>query len=467
MTDPRIVVVNSVISASAAELADYRTQLIIDCNFHTLARVTTYAAGEYNAIPSGSKLRLALDSAFGVDVKPAIVKVGRARGVATYTPLNVTTGATYGFTIAVADGASLVVSYVAGVGDDAQDVVTALQTAVNLDTNITDHVTLAVVGTGTAAVLTVTPDTGTDDFTMTAFVGTYTLTGLATEAAGDTVNAIGDFDTKYTFVTSTDHRPSYQAALMAAVNVAVDKMYFTSSALAENYGSWDGVTTPAANNVSGVAHFNNYQKACVQYHNLADTVYPEMATISKFSWMEPGLTDWQYKSIPALSLAQIANGSRPLNTSELIQLSERYSPTVVELGGSSVIGGYRGLGNRMADGTRIEQVHWGIKTAHKFRQILQTKFLKSNKVAFNDNDLNGIKGILQSYLDTQVSSVAKTFALRADNPFKIIMPKAKDISYEDQVSGVLSGIEVICYTDASIGAIDVGLTITFLDPNEV
>ena len=467
MTDPRIVVVNSTITATAAELADYQTQIIIDCNHTTFDRVTTYAAGEYTNIPVGTKLRTALDAAFRVPVKPPVVKVGRSKGVAIYTPTGVVSGAEYGFTITTLDGHVLNETYTTGVGETAFDVVTELKTAFDLDTDITDHVTLAVVGVGASAVLTVTPVSGGDDFTMTLFTGTYTISGVASEAAGDTIAAVSDYDNSYTIITSTDHGPSYQSAMFAVAETATDKMYMTSSALSENYSVWDGLTTPALNNITGTAHFNNYQKSCVRYHHLADSIFPEMTIVSYFGWMDAGSTDWQHKAIAGIPLAQIADGTRPLNTSELIQLSNRYAPTTVNLGGQSVVGGYRGLGNRMADGVRIEQVHWGIKVAHKFRQLLATKLLNSNKVAFNDNDLNGIKGILQTYLDTQVSSVAKTFALRADNPFTIVMPKAKDISFEDQVSGILSGIEVICYTDASIGAIDVGVNITFLNPNEV
>lgn len=467
MTDPRIVVVNSTITAKAAVMADYQTQMIIDCNHLTFDRVTSFAAGEYNSIPVGTKLRTALDAAFRVPVKPAVVKVGRSKGVATYAPVGASVGLEFGFSITVKDSHVLNETYTVGVGETAFDVVTELKAAFDIDDDITDHVTLAVVGTGANAVLTITPVSGDDDFTVTNFTGSNTMSGLSTEIAADTIAAISEYDDSYTIITSTDHRPAYQASMFAVVESAKDKMYFTSSALAENYSVWNGLTTPVTNNVSGVAHFNNYQKSCVPYHHQADTLYPEMSVVSYFGWMDAGSTDWQHKTISGVPLAQIADGSRPLNTSELTQLSNRYAPTIVSLGGMSVVGGYRGLGNRMADGVRIEQVHWGIKVSHKFKQLIATKLINSNKVAFNDVDLNGIKGILQSYLDTQVSSVAKTFALRADKPFSITMPKAKDIPFEDQVSGILSGIEVICYTDASIGAIDVGVNITFLNPNEV
>ncbi len=464
MTDPRIVVVNSEIAQTGAIAADYRTQLIVDCNHSTFNRVSTYAAGGYNSVPTGSKLRKALDAAFSVPVKPAVVKVGRAKGVATYAPVGVATGSTHGFTITVLDGETLNATYVATVGETAQDVVTELKALFDLEADITAHVTLAVVGTGSAATLTITPVSANDDFTLTNFTGNSIVSGTATEVPSDTLAAILDQDPDFTFVTSTSHTASYQTAMMAAIEVLEDKLYFTSSADAANYGTWVTTAVPNSADVSAVAKFNNYTKTHVQYHHLADN-YIEMARVSRFSYLEPGTTDWQYKELPGFGLAQVADGSRPLNAAELLQLKNKSASTVIRLGGLPRVGGMDGMGNRMGDGIRIESRHFVIRASHKFKELVATMFLNRNKIGMNDSDINAVGGALKSWLDTQISTPGKTAALDPVRPYIIKLPRAKDIPFEDKVSGFLNGIEVTAYADASTGKITIGFTVTFNNPS--
>lgn len=470
MTDPRIIVVNTTIAQTAEPTADYKTQLIVDCNHLTFDRISTYAAGGYTTIPSGTLLKTALDAAFSTDVKPATVKVGRAKGAATYTPVGVADGNEYGFTITVKDGYSLEETYTTGVGEDAQDIADALKAQFDLDANITDHVSLTVSGTGADAVLVVALVSGDDDFTVTNFTGDYTLTGTASETAGDTLDAIVEIDNGFTFITATDHTPAYQVALAAKTETLAEKMYHTSTDLAEAYATWDQVTIPDSNDVAGLFRFNNYSKSHCMYHHLADN-YIEMARVSEYSWMEPGTTDWQNTPLSGYPLAQVADLSRPINDAEQIQLKNRYAATTVSIiglaGGSPVVGGYEGLGNRMADGIRIETLHWSYRATQVIKQRMATIFLNSRKVGMNDRDINRLRGAITTWLDTQVSNDSGAKALDPVRPYKLTMPKASDISFEDKVAGVLNGINLIAYTDASVGQVVIDLTVTFNNPSEV
>lgn len=470
MTDPRIIVVNTTIAQTAEPTADYKTQIIIDCNHLTFDRISTYASGGYSAIPTGSLLKTALDAAFSTSVKPATVKVGRAKGAATYAPSGVADANEYGFTITVKDGYSLNETYTTGVGEDAQDIATALKAQFDLDSDITDHVSLTVSGTGADAVLVIALVSGDDDFTVTNFTGDYTLTGTASEAATDTLEAIGEIDNGWTFITSTNHTPSYQIAMAAATEVLAEKMYFTSTDLEEAYATWDQVSIPDSNDVGGLFRFNAYSKSHCQYHHLADN-YIEMARISEYSWMEPGSTDWQYTTLSGYGLAQIADLSRPLNTAELIQLKNRYTSSITSMlglsGSNPVVGGYDGLSNRMADGVRIEVLHWSYRATQVIKQRIATILQNSRKVGMNDADINRVRSAITTWLDTQVSVVGSTLALDPIRPYKLTMPKAADISFEDKVAGILSGINLIAYSDASVGKVVVDLTVTFNNPSEV
>ena len=170
MTNPNIVVVNSTVQQTGVDAGDYKTQIIIDTHFSTFDRVTSYASGGYSSVPTGSALRKALDAAFSPDIIPNIVKVGRSKGTAVYAPSGVADGNEYGFTITVDDAGVQTAqneTYTTGVGEDAEDIVTALKTQFDLVSAITDVVTLTVVGTGADAVLQIALDDSSDDFTIT------------------------------------------------------------------------------------------------------------------------------------------------------------------------------------------------------------------------------------------------------------------------------------------------------------
>lgn len=455
-----INVVNASLELTAAAAIDYSTVLIVDCNHLTSDRATVYTSidGYSSVVPSGTNLRKALDSAFSSSAAPAKVVVGRSKGTATLTPTPVVEGADHDFTITVADGASLAVSYTVGVGEDAQDIADGWKADIDADTNITDHVTATVVGTGADAVLTLSLVTGDDDFVLESLTSNITVTAVATEAAADSITKIREINTDWTYMTATDHTPAYQMA-MATQGALYQKLYVTSTDLEEAYASWDGTSTPDANDIP--ARFkesvNNFAH-CV-YHHLADN-YPECVRITQFTDVKPGRDDFNYKSLSGFGLAQIADLSRALNGNELYNLEQKYASTVVSLGGVAVI-----AGNRVATGIRIE----AIAVLNYFRQELKRKsdtlFLRKRKLGMNDDDLNLLRNAWATFLGANVSGGNGTQALDPVKPYVITLPKAKDISFEDRTTGDIQG-SVTCYLDASIDSTVLNMTLTYRDPAE-
>ena len=461
MTNPRIVVVNSTIAQTAAVEEDYKTQMIFDCNHLTLDRTSVYAQEGYDDVPVGTKLRTALDAAFLPDLKPAIVRVGRLKGVSTYTPTAVASGKEFGLTITVADGYSLEATYTTAVGEDAQDVLTAIAALFNADDDITDHVTVAVSGTGAAAVLIITLVSGDDDYSLSGFTGDYTITGVPTEVPVEAIADILDFNSDWVFATCTHHVATYQASFAAAMQPIADKYFITSSKNAENYATWDGVTAPSTADLMSVVKFNNYTKTHVAYHHLADNFY-ECMLVSLYSQQPAGSISWQLKNPPSFPLALNFAQTRALNVAELLKIKAVNGSTVVRQGGFVFTGGYEGSGNRFSDGVRIEAKHWTTYASQQIRRRLLTLMINSNKIGMNIFDFNKIKNLIEDFLQTQVSTVGLTYALNPIKPFVVTMPNPRDISFEDQVDGILQGIKITAYSDASVDSIITDLTVTFL-----
>lgn len=461
MTNPRIVVVNSTIAQTAAVEEDSKTQMIFDCNHLTLDRTSVYAQEGYDEVPVGTKLRTALDAAFLPDLKPAIVRVGRLKGTSIYSPTAVASGKEFGLTITVADGYSLEATATTGVGEDAEDVLTDIAALFNADVDITDHVAVAVSGTGAAAVLLINLVSTTDDYSISGFTGDYTISSIPTEAPTTAIADILDFNSDWVFATCTHHIATYQASFSAAMQPIADKYFITSSNNAENYATWDGVTAPSTSNLAAVVKFNNYTKTHVAYHHLADNFY-ECMFVSLYSQKPAGSVNWQFKTPPSFPLALNFEQTRALNVAELLNLQEVYASTVIKQGGLVFTGGYEGSGNRFSDGIRIEAKHWTTYCSQQIRRRLITLIANKDKIGMNIFDFNTIKNLIETFLKTQVSTVGTTYALNPIKPFVVTMPNPRDISFEDQVDGILQGIKITAYSDASVDSIITDLTVTFL-----
>ena len=464
MANPQITVVNASLQVQGAAASDYSTLLIVDCNHLSLDRSAVYTGLDSysNTVPSGSALRKALDSAFSALPKPPQVVAGRAKGKAVLAPTGVADGIDFDFTIEVEDGHSLAVSYTAGAAETAEDVATGLKADIDLDTDITDHVTATVVGTGADAVLELSLVASTDDFFLSAITDNLTVTGVASEAPADTLTAIREFNSQWTWIVSTDHTPSYQGT-MAATATTLGKLYVTSTNLEEAYGVWDGVSTPDSNDIGALFAFNEYNYAHCMYHDQADS-YPEAARITQFTHLKPGRSNFQYKSLSGFGVAQIADGTRALNDTELFNLSGKNISTILSYAGQSVVGGYKGTGNRMGSGTRMETMAVLVYFQQELKRKADSLLLRFPKLGMNENDFNKFRNSWQSFLDRNVSTASETAALDPYKPYTIEMPRPEDVSFEDRVDGILQDVKITCYLDASIDSAVINLVLTYRDP---
>lgn len=467
MADNNIIRIVTSLATASAQAADYSTLLIVDTNHNSLTRLVQYTNSNYTTVAAGTPLRKALTSAFSATVKPPLVLAGRSKGTTTVTPTGVADGQLYEFSIEVADGATVTASYTAGAAEDEQDVVTGLKADIDLVTGVTDHVTATVVGTGADAVLEISLVASEDDYRVYGETANIDFSFTTTEAAADSLAAIIEQGRGFTHVISTDHTPAYVASMFAACNV-LRKPFFTSSSLIENINTnYDGETAPAANDIAGVLAHNNYLYGHVMYHERASD-YPEAVRVTQFTWLEPGTSDWQYKSLPGFGVAQHPTEGRPLNDTELVNLESKTASTILNEGGLSVISGRTGSGNRVGTGDRIEHVAWGLYAESKLTQRLRTLKFRKHKLGMNDSDINLVKGTMESWLNTQISQPGQAKAINPKAKWVIEFPKAKDLSFESQSSGLLESISVTVYMDASIDAIHaVPFNLTFTDVAEV
>jgi hypothetical protein len=450
--------VNAALQLTAAAALDYSTVLIIDAHHDSFERATVYTdPASYSSIPEGTPLRRALDSAFSASVRPARVVVGRALGDFVLTPSDIEDNETYSFTIQILDGVTETINATVDPGDTAEDLAEAWKTSIDANVDLTDHITSTVVGSGADATLVISANTSDDDFNISGVSDGITTESVITESAADIIENISNFNPDWTYITATDHTPSFQLA-MGAQAAVLQKPYFTSTDNPVAYSTWAGINVvPDAEDVGAQFVFNSNQYAHVMYHDRASD-YPEVARITEFTFLRPGEDSFNYKPITGFGLGLIQGGARKLNTNELNNLQQRNMSTIVNLGGTPVV-----AGNRMATGVRIEAIVFSLYAQQELGRRLDTLFLNGRKFGMNDADLGVMENSLTTWLNTNVSTPGKARALDPHVPYTMLFPRAKDISFEDRVDGVVT-FEAILYLDASIDSTVLNLTLTYRDP---
>ena len=117
----------------------------------------------------------------------------------------------------------------------------------------------------------------------------------------------------------------------------------------------------------------------------------------------------------------------------------------------------------MANGIRIESVYWTDRASQVVNALIASYMLNKNKVGLNNGDINAIVSKIDKWLTSQATTLAQTFALDPRRPFRIDVPDASEISFEDKTRGVLTGLTITAFADASLDSVVAELTLTFND----
>ena len=201
----------------------------------------------------------------------------------------------YETTITLADGTSSTFTVTAGATaeDDAaaeiETLMTALQSAIVADVDISAVVTATLSGTGAAAEVALTAAVsyyvGSDDITVEyVFSGTW----------ADVYNTQITYNNDFYGVTAWDHSEATVLALGAVIEAEI-KIYGYSTQGAQ---ALVAKTEPAAaGDVLGKMNDLNYDRSFGIYNADADNSYIELALFGKKLTSVPGSTTWMYSEL--------------------------------------------------------------------------------------------------------------------------------------------------------------------------
>lgn len=253
-------------------------------------------------IPVGSVAETALKLGFSQTPSPSSIVLGRQEATEViFAPSPVADSTTYSLSIIVTDlGDSTTVSSTSVVVSDADATAAEITASFVLDITTTNTIS------------NVTATDGTGDFKLVPDVGfgiqikalikladTYTVT----EDAGTLLAAISAENNDWYFMLASDHTETFQLAMASSIEATGSsnspKMYFTSTA---DVDSIVAVVEPVVD-VIGKLQALDYDRTSIEWHDQADTILPEIGTVSHNSIFQGGTTTWKFMQVTGVPIS--------------------------------------------------------------------------------------------------------------------------------------------------------------------
>lgn len=305
MTYKKAVVANITRNTTSAQGATFNFPLFAAAHKYFPEVVRSYSSFESvksdTAIPKDSNTYKAMRLAFSQNPAPQLVFAGKCLADdVTITPTAaLVEGKSYGLTVLVYDTAT---GNAVGVATVASAVADATPTAAEL---VTDW-------KADLAALTQLTLTGTTDLTITANAGfdfvIYDLVNstevyTTTQTAASMLAAIQAENNDWYFMCAEDHTEAFQLALAAEIEATgtsdFPKMYFTSTSAVNTLKA----LPDPADDVIGKLKALGYDRTVCDWHDQANTLFPEMGNVGANGVYQPGSITWKYTQVKGVTAA--------------------------------------------------------------------------------------------------------------------------------------------------------------------
>ena len=430
-----IVNVNISLETNSVSRAGFGTPLFIGAHrwFPERVRVYTSMTGVEEDIPDGCQEHAAAQLAFSQNPAPAQVKIGRRTANVILEPDAPAEYDEYTVSVTFDNGtASQTVnaSYIAGSGEDQEDVVDGLIADIENGGIVGTGVQATKVGSGSAATLKIAPATVGTNFSISGISDnlSYSTTDV-TESASDVLSAIEAVDNDFYFVAAHDHTSTFVLAMAAAIETR-SKIYFMSGEDTDYIASLDEPATDLFGQLKDLQYFRT---VTFFYHD-ADTVFPEMGWIGVIAPNDPGTITCALKRIAGLSASQNPSTGNLLSATEQNNLNSRNSNFLQSVGDFAIT-----RDGKVAANEYIDIIQSRDLLVARITEAYQNKLINAGKVPYTDSGINSMRSVLISVLSRYVSTPTQPNILQSSNPFTTSFPRAKDVSFADKSNRVLSG----------------------------
>lgn len=300
----KAVVANITRNTTAAQGATFNFPLFAATHKYFPEVVRSYSSFESvksdTAIPKDSNTYKAVRLAFSQTPAPELVYIAKRQADnVTIAPSTLVEGKNYGFTVLVFDtatGDNVGAATVAVATADASPLASEIVTDWKAD--LVSLTQLTLTGTDT---LIITPTSGYD-FVIYALLN-VTEQYTTTQTAAQLLSAIQVEDNDWYFMCAEDHTETFQLAMAAEIEATgssdYPKMYFTSTA---DVDTLKALPDPA-DDVIGKLQALGYDRTVCDWHDQANTLFPEMGLVGANGVYQPGSITWKFTQINGVPAA--------------------------------------------------------------------------------------------------------------------------------------------------------------------
>lgn len=381
-------IINIQISRETTAVAqtDFNVPLFVAAHTKFIERARKYTeltgvAEDFDATDAAYKAAALL---FGQALRPTSIVIGRRQVPSVIASITgVTTGAVYTLTI---NGTNFTVT--AQALDTAIDVAADLKTAYDAQAITGITVTDNLDGTLTVA------STVAWSFLTTANI--EVSNNPATEAWGDTINAIVEEDDSW-YALTAEARTKTDILAIAATIEAQKKIYVVSTADAD-------VKTTLTTDVLSALKELGYQQTAYLFSEDAATTFPECAWVGYQLQEQPGSNTWTYKQLAGVTVSN-------LSATASTNIRNKNGTTYEVIGGVN-----RTYGGAMVGGEWIDVmifVHW---LEARMKERLWFRMANSKKIPYTRQGVT----VLEAEVRAQLREGVRVGGL-ADDPSPIVI----------------------------------------------
>ncbi len=433
--------------------------MIVDNHNWFLERFRQYSSIDAVAadIPSYANAYKAAVAAFSVAPKPQSIKIGRHRPgsqgqpCATITLETPAVGKVYSIKITGQDGSTLVpgttpITYTA-VGTDLAATTTSFLGVIN---GVTALAPIITASSPTAGVISITIDTATANFSLTAGVGITIDAPNPTESATNCFNAIlAETDEFYaiatTYTTSTKTVDWSDAVAATKFTFWASTSDTTVLSTITNASDWQATLKNAG-----------YPRTQIFYHHDALNLYPHVRAFCANTSYQPGDVIYCNKLINGVGFSKGATGLR-LSDSEKSNLENRgvnyfdyqYKTSTLRHGTTQAQGVNAWIDNQIGADLIEARCNEAV-----FRTLINQN---GSKLGMSAKGAAALESVLRTVLDGMTSTNTRARLLRS---YDIITPSETDFTFDKVASRVIT-VTITAYLESATQDAVINVTLTY------
>ena len=430
--------VNITLATASFERVGFGLPLFITSTRAFPDRVRAYGsldevAGDF---PTTSKAYAAATSAFSAGNGLSAMLIGRRDADASLSIDHVpSTSEVFEITVEVNDGDKLDIIYTETASTPTQEtILSGIAALLTADTQVSDHITAVVSGTGSTAKLVLSPKTSTDVLLVSG-VANLVETYEATETASEVYQAIKEENDSFYAVTAEDKSEAFVLELASVVD-ADDKQYWVSVA---DQGSLAAIANPATD-ILGKLLEGNFPRTVGIYHQDAVTTFPELTELAHNLPFTSGSIVWG-NDVNGTASVDTATG-KYLTTNQKTNLLTRRAAFWDRQGGQV----FFNSDVFTMSGERPENIRGRDNMVADMVTDLSSFMLQQNgtKIPYND------RGIAQ--IESKVDAVLARYVQRGfiEDTYVITVPRANTISAAQKQSQVFDQLTFVAQLTGAI-----------------